>query len=210
MTTMTMMKTKMMRTSKSDFTKTCVRCALHRHRTQVVFGKGSKRSGIVICGEAPGKDEDRKGRPFVGRCGKILKAFLKSAGLRRKDVFITNACLCRPLNNRPPTKAELRACRPRLRRTIRQIAQGVLILGRSAARAVLNVDYPIWGVVYKKYGIPMVCLKHPGYLLHGHMIELEYYIKDFVSSIKTLQTINHYSFKRTNLELQIDLDVKDK
>lgn len=194
--------------SNKDFTKKCVRCSLHEHRTRVVFGRGDKYANIVICGEAPGRDEDRLGAPFVGRCGKLLNTMLKEAKLTRKKVFITNACLCRPLNNRPPTLAEIKACRPRLRNTLRQIGQGVIILGRSASKAVLGVSYPLWNTVYKKYGKPMVCLKHPGWFLKGHMIEFEYGVKDFVNAVKVIQSINKHSFRRTELSIDTDLDVK--
>jgi len=203
---MMMTMTKMRTMSNKDFTKKCVRCSLHKHRTKVVFGRGDKYTTIVIVGEAPGRDEDRLGAPFVGRCGKLLDTMLKEAKLTRKKVFITNACLCRPLNNRPPTLAEIKACRPRLRNTLRQIGAGAIILGRSASKAVLGIGYPLWNTVYKKYGKPMVCLKHPGWFLKGHMIEFEYGVKDFVNVVKVIQSINSYSFKRTELSIDTDLD----
>jgi uracil-DNA glycosylase len=206
----TTMKKRKMKTSKSDFTKTCVRCALHRHRTRVVFGKGSKRSGIVICGEAPGKDEDRKGRPFVGRCGKLLKTFLKSAGLRRKDVFITNACLCRPLNNRPPSEKEIKACRPRLLNTLRQLRGRCILLGLSASKAVLGIEHPVWGTVYRKYGLPMVCVKHPGWYLKGHMDYLAFGEKEFMNVVKSLLELDADTFKNLELDYSFDLDRKKR
>ena len=80
----------------------CTRCELSRSRRSVVFGEGSERARVVFVGEAPGEEEDRQGRPFVGRAGKLLDQMIERIGLNRKEVFICNVLKCRPPNNRDP------------------------------------------------------------------------------------------------------------
>ena len=80
----------------------CTKCILHETRSQTVFGRGSVCSDIMIVGEAPGKEEDQQGMPFVGRAGKLLNLFLESIGINRKSIFITNTVKCRPPDNRNP------------------------------------------------------------------------------------------------------------
>jgi uracil-DNA glycosylase family 4 len=88
----------------------CTKCRLSGKRTRVVPGVGSRSSGIVFIGEAPGKDEDLKGEPFIGRSGKLLDLALEEAGVRRTQVYISNLVMCRPPNNRRPRKDEIRTC----------------------------------------------------------------------------------------------------
>jgi len=88
----------------------CTKCRLSEKRTRVVPGIGSRRSGIVFIGEAPGKDEDLKGKPFVGRSGKLLDLVLEEMGVRRTHIYVSNLVMCRPPNNRRPRKDEIRTC----------------------------------------------------------------------------------------------------
>ncbi len=88
----------------------CKRCPLHKTRTHAVPGEGGFRRKIMLIGEAPGKNEDLQGRPFVGKAGKLLDEALLSAGLTREDVYITNVLKCRPPNNRDPTEQEITTC----------------------------------------------------------------------------------------------------
>ena len=85
----------------------CTKCILHETRHQTVFGRGSVCSDIMIVGEAPGKEEDQQGMPFVGRAGKLLNLFLESIGVNRKSIFITNTVKCRPPDNRNPMIEEI-------------------------------------------------------------------------------------------------------
>jgi DNA polymerase len=97
---------------------TCTDCKLCESRTQVVFGRGSLKPSLMIVGEAPGRDEDVNGIPFIGQAGQKLNKMLAYAGIRRDDIYITNAVLCRPPNNRDPEQDELDACKDRLNQQI--------------------------------------------------------------------------------------------
>lgn len=117
----------------------CRRCALCETRQHIVFGEGSAQAKIMVVGEAPGRDEDRSGRPFVGRAGKLLESWLSAAGLHREEVFIANVLKCRPPNNRDPFGPEVEACARFLRAQIRAVEPRLLVaLGRFAASALLG------------------------------------------------------------------------
>jgi uracil-DNA glycosylase family 4 len=96
----------------------CTKCELHKGRKNAVPGDGNVRTEIMFVGEAPGQEEDRQGRPFVGSAGKLLSQLLLSVGLRREDVYITNIVKCRPPENRPPRVGEISACSEYLERQI--------------------------------------------------------------------------------------------
>ena len=118
--------------------RTCTRCRLHETRTQAVPGEGDPSTEVVFVGEGPGFNEDRQGRPFVGRAGDLLVRLLGSIGWRREDVFITNVVRCRPPGNRDPLPDELTACDTYTQRQIEVLKPKVLVtLGRfSMARFV--------------------------------------------------------------------------
>lgn len=116
---------------------TCERCALSETRTNVVFGAGEHNADLMLVGEAPGAVEDREGRPFIGRSGRLLTRALAEAGIARKDVFITSMLKCRPPENRDPSTLEIEACRPWLEDQIRLIEPRVVAtLGNFATRAL--------------------------------------------------------------------------
>jgi len=111
----------------------CTRCDLARERTQVVVGVGPSTARVVFIGEAPGREEDRSGRPFVGRAGKLLDRLLASIDLDRDEIFITNIVACRPPGNRTPRAGEVRAHAPWLEEQLRLIDPDLIItLGRVA------------------------------------------------------------------------------
>jgi len=113
--------------------KNCRRCGLWKTRNKPVAGEGSLNPSVMFIGEAPGYNEDVQGRPFVGRAGTVFNELLKSIGLERKDVYITNIVKCRPPNNRDPFPEEIKACIPSLDRQIVIIRPGVIAaLGRLA------------------------------------------------------------------------------
>jgi uracil-DNA glycosylase len=113
--------------------RTCTRCRLHEGRTRAVPGEGHPSTEVVFVGEGPGLNEDRQGRPFVGRAGDLLVRLLASIGWRREDVFITNIVKCRPPENRDPEPDEIAACEPFLRRQLEALDPALVVtLGRHS------------------------------------------------------------------------------
>ncbi len=151
----------------------CTLCELHTSRTQTVFGVGNRDADWLVVGEAPGRDEDLQGEPFVGRAGQLLNAMLKAVGLAREQVYIANILKCRPPNNRDPRPEEVLCCEPYLMRQIALIRPRlILAVGRIAAQNLLKTDKPIGklrGRVHRlgDTGIPVVATYHPAYLLRS-------------------------------------------
>lgn len=117
----------------------CPLCKLTRTRKNAVPGEGQLAAKIMVVGEAPGRSEDDKGRPFVGAAGKILDEMLAKAGIQRSQVFITNVVKCRPPSNRVPEDDEVAACTPYLDRQIALIRPRIIcILGRTAYSSLLG------------------------------------------------------------------------
>ena len=113
--------------------RTCTRCRLAATRTLAVPGEGSPDTEVVFVGEGPGYNEDRQGRPFVGRAGDLLVKLLGSIEWRREDVFITNVVKCRPPDNRDPEPDEVAACAPYLRRQLEVLDPALVVtLGRHS------------------------------------------------------------------------------
>ncbi len=118
----------------------CTRCPLHATRTNAVPGEGSPDAKVVFVGEAPGRNEDLQGRPFVGAAGKLLTDLLASIGLSREEVFITNVVKCRPPNNRDPRPEEIEACLPFLKKQLEVIDPDVIVaLGRHSTLTLLKL-----------------------------------------------------------------------
>lgn len=151
----------------------CTRCALHKSRTQTVFGVGSPRADWMIIGEAPGQEEDRRGEPFVGRAGKLLDEMLRAVGLDRQKVFIANVLKCRPPNNRDPSAEEATSCRAYLDRQISLVAPKIILaVGKIAAQHLLQSDAPVGRLRGQKHRlgdarIPVIVTYHPAYLLRS-------------------------------------------
>ena len=117
----------------------CTKCELGKTRTNFVFGDGNPNADIMFIGEAPGKNEDLQGIPFVGRAGHILDECLAEIGLKRSDVYIANILKCRPPNNRDPLPEEIDTCTPYLKHQVELIKPKVIIsLGAYATRYCLN------------------------------------------------------------------------
>jgi uracil-DNA glycosylase len=117
----------------------CALCKLSRTRKNVVAGEGSCSAKVMLVGEAPGRQEDLEGKPFVGYSGRILDSALAKAGIKRSDVFITNVVKCRPPNNRRPESNELIACMGHLERQISLVSPKIIcILGSTAYRSLLG------------------------------------------------------------------------
>jgi DNA polymerase len=150
----------------------CRRCKLAPHRTQIVFGVGSPRARLVFVGEAPGRDEDLKGEPFVGRAGQLLTEIItKGMKLRREDVYIANVIKCRPPENRNPEPDEVASCEPFLIRQLGLIGPEVIVaLGKFAVQCLLRTKSPITqlrGRWYDYHGIRLMPTFHPAYLLRN-------------------------------------------
>jgi DNA polymerase len=147
----------------------CTRCALCETRTNVVFGEGSRDADLVFVGEAPGQDEDRSGRPFVGRAGQLLTKMIGAMGYQRDEVYIANVLKCRPPANRDPAADEVEKCRPYLLRQLDAIDPKVICaLGRHALRALTGYEGPIGRVRGRpmRFGDRIVVPTfHPAYLL---------------------------------------------
>ncbi len=149
----------------------CRRCALCTERRNIVFGVGNPRAQIVFVGEAPGREEDEKGEPFVGEAGRLLDRILFAMGLRREDVYICNVEKCRPPGNRDPLTEEIEACEPYLKRQLAAIRPSLIVaLGRFAAQTLLRDTTPITRLrgKWRQYeGIALMPTYHPAYLLRN-------------------------------------------
>jgi uracil-DNA glycosylase family 4 len=152
--------------------KNCTDCGLGKTRTKFVFGTGNPRARLMIVGEAPGRDEDLQGLPFVGAAGELLTRMLAAIDLdRKKHVFIANVLKCRPPDNRTPESAEILACVKILSDQIAIIKpKALLLMGRTAAHALLNTTESLGALRGKQHfvaGIPAYVTFHPAALLHN-------------------------------------------
>ena len=136
-----------------------------------MFGSGSTASKIVFIGEAPGREEDLQGLPFVGRAGQLLTKIIEAMGMRREDVYICNIIKCRPPNNRTPEADEIVACQPFLLERLRDIGpQFICALGGHATQTLLQTKEPISrqrGRFHDYHGIPLLPTFHPAFLLRN-------------------------------------------
>jgi DNA polymerase len=148
----------------------CTACALHKTRTQTVFGVGDERADWLFVGEAPGAEEDARGEPFVGQAGRLLDNMLAAIGLKRgKDVYIANILKCRPPGNRPPEPGEAAQCEPFLERQIALLQPKLIVaLGKTAANRLLRNEDSLGslrGRLHDLRGTPLLVTYHPAYLL---------------------------------------------
>ncbi len=150
---------------------TCTKCRLAGTRTNVVFGVGDPNADLMFVGEAPGRDEDLQGEPFVGRAGQLLTDIIKAMKLTREQVYIANVIKCRPPENRNPEPDELDACRPFIRRQVELIQPKVIVtLGRFALQSLLEKSYGIMatrGTWLDYNGVKVMPTFHPAYLLRN-------------------------------------------
>jgi len=149
----------------------CRRCKLHVTRKNIVFGTGNQRAHIVFVGEAPGRDEDIQGKPFVGQAGKLLDLMLEAINLKREEVYICNIIKCRPPGNRNPEKDEIEACGPFLTKQLEAIEPRIICaLGALAAHTLLKTKESISklrGVIHTYHGIRLIPTYHPAFLLRN-------------------------------------------
>ncbi len=149
----------------------CQRCGLAASRTQVAYGVGNPNARLVLVGEAPGREEDLKGEPFVGEAGQLLDRILLAMGMQREEVYLCNVLKCLPPNNRDPLPEEVATCEAFLIRQIAAIRPQVIIgLGCLAVHSLLKTKEPISrlrGEWQQYQGIPLMPTYHPDYLLRN-------------------------------------------
>ncbi|MBS3734732.1 MAG: uracil-DNA glycosylase [Phycisphaerae bacterium] len=137
--------------------KQCTRCGLCRGRNNVVFGEGDPDADLVFIGEAPGQEEDRQGRPFVGRAGELLTKMIQAMGLTREDVYIANVLKCRPPNNRTPGADEISACWDHLVAQLAVIRPKVIVtMGNPATKTMLDTSTGITRLRGRWQSLPMI------------------------------------------------------
>jgi DNA polymerase len=149
----------------------CTACGLSETRTQVVFGVGAFDADIMFVGEAPGRNEDLQGEPFVGAAGKLLDRLLGEIGIARDDVYIANVLKCRPPGNRDPKPEEIEACKGYLRRQLELVdPKVVMTLGNFATKLLLKRNVGITrlrGSIYPWWHRQLVPTFHPAAALRG-------------------------------------------
>jgi uracil-DNA glycosylase family 4 len=149
----------------------CTRCRLHEGRQSLVFGEGNPHAALVFVGEAPGREEDLQGRPFVGKAGELLTRIIEAIDLTRKEVYIANIVKCRPPQNRNPQPDEIRTCLPFLRKQLEAIRPKIICaLGTFAAQTLLETEERISllrGKFYAYQGARLMPTYHPAFLLRN-------------------------------------------
>tara|TARA_B100000949_G_C14202767_1_gene416725 strand:- start:85 stop:750 length:666 start_codon:yes stop_codon:yes gene_type:complete len=149
----------------------CTRCKLHSTRSNIVYGAGDPCAELMFVGEAPGRDEDQQGVPFVGRAGQLLTKIIEAIDLRREDVYIANVVKCRPPKNRNPEPDEIETCQPYLFAQIDAIQPKVVVaLGAFAVKTLLQSDESISklrGRTFDYRGAKLIPTFHPAYLLRS-------------------------------------------
>ncbi|MCI0532029.1 MAG: uracil-DNA glycosylase [candidate division Zixibacteria bacterium] len=149
--------------------KNCTKCRLHENRNKFVFGVGNPRADLMFIGEGPGREEDLRGEPFVGRAGQLLDKILASIGFDRKMVYIANMVKCRPPENRDPQTDEMDTCNPYLLKQIELIQPKIICaLGRISGQYLLSTTTSLSklrGKVHDYHGVKLIVTYHPAALL---------------------------------------------
>jgi DNA polymerase len=149
----------------------CTRCRLHEGRNHLVFGEGDPHADLCFVGEAPGREEDLQGRPFVGQAGELLTRIVEAIDLTRAEVYITNIVKCRPPHNRNPQPDEIQTCLHFLRKQLEAIRPKIICcLGTFAAQTILETEEKISilrGRFYAYQGALVMPTYHPAFLLRN-------------------------------------------
>ena len=180
----------------------CTKCELSKTRNNSVAGKGNFKSDVIFVGEAPGKNEDLKGEPFIGIAGKKLSIALKSAGITREEVYITNIVKCRPPNNRVPTTNERETCKDYLKKEIEIIKPKIIcILGNTAFGSLLDgkeiTKYR--GKIVRKDNQLYFLTVHPAATIYNQKL-IDVLKNDIEKLFKLIKELND------NKEIQIDIE----
>jgi len=159
---------------------TCRKCGLCETRTQTVFADGDPAARLMFVGEAPGRDEDAQGVPFVGRAGQLLNKMIAAIDMRREDVYICNVLKCRPPENRTPAPDEVEQCRPYLEQQIALVKPALICaLGLSAMQALLQTKASMGsmrGKTFEYRGVPLIPTYHPAALLRNPSLKHEAWV----------------------------------
>jgi DNA polymerase len=151
--------------------RACRFCPLHRLRTSAVPGEGNWEADLMFIGEAPGRDEDIQGRPFVGRAGQLLRKIIAAMKFREDEVYITNVVKCRPPENRVPHRDEVEACFPYLFRQLELIQPKVIVTLGMTPTGYFVPGRAAMGELRGKFGeykgIPVMPTFHPSYLIRN-------------------------------------------
>lgn len=172
----------------SEEMRKCTSCELWKGRTLVVTGEGPVGAKVMLIGEGPGADEDRTGRPFVGRAGKLLNGILEEVGLKREEIFIANCVKCRPPENRNPSVGEMKACKKWLDKQIEVVnPKLIVLLGRVALNNLLGEEKikDFRGRVIERQGRKYIVTYHPSAGLR-FPIKIKGKIKEDFEKIKEL------------------------
>jgi DNA polymerase len=172
-----------------DEVRKCTKCGLYKNRTNTVFGKGPIDADILIIGEAPGREEDIEGKPFVGAAGQKLDEMLSEAGIEVGKVFITNVVKCRPPGNRNPEPYEIMKCNPYLIKQIEVIKPKIIVLLGNVALSLVSGE--ISGItktrgkklIYMSY--PAIPTFHPAYVVRNPSSE-KTVVQDFKQVIRSI------------------------
>lgn len=180
-----------------DMIHECTKCSLCHSRNKFVFGVGHPKADILFVGEAPGRDEDLQGEPFVGRAGQLLDKMLAAIEFSRDDIYIANILKCRPPDNRDPLPEESEQCLPHLAEQIRLIRpKFICALGRVAAQILLDTKSPLSklrGKFYDLAGARMLATFHPAALLRNPNFK-----RDAWEDLKLLRRTYDESMGRTS------------
>jgi uracil-DNA glycosylase family 4 len=152
----------------------CPRCDLALSRTNVVVGDGPAGAKVMLIGEAPGKNEDKQGKPFVGAAGRILNSLLEKGNVDRSTVYITNVVKCRPPGNRPPKKDEIEACSVYMKKQLEVIAPKIIVLlGKTAAESYLGRKVSMGnehGKPFEHQGRKVIITYHPASVIYNRKL----------------------------------------
>jgi len=180
-------------------TENCSLCQLSGHRSQVVFGEGVLGKGLMVVGEGPGQDEDKQGRPFVGRAGRLLDLILESGGFSREtNTYIANIVKCRPPGNRTPVPGEREACKPYLLEQIRLAEPKIMVLlGATAIQGLIDANAKIGasrGRWLDWQGIQIMPTYHPAALLRNPNLKAAVWedMKMVIDKYRELVDPEHY------------------
>jgi len=175
-----------------DTAMSCTACRLSETRTNVVFGVGDPEARLMLVGEAPGKNEDLQGEPFVGAAGQLLDELLSGIGVARHDVYIANVLKCRPPGNRDPKEDEIDSCKGYLREQIRMIRPDVVVtLGNFATKLLVPTEMGITRMRGRRIdwwlGATLIPTFHPAAALRGRPQVREEMAEDFALVAKVLE-----------------------
>lgn len=172
----------------------CTRCGLHKHRKNIVFGRGDANAALMFVGEAPGEDEDEQGLPFVGKAGQLLDQMIVAMGWSPETVYIANILKCRPPENRYPTPREVSICAKFVRQQIGAIKPAVLVtLGNLATKTLLDETRGIMSIRgnWRRWEqIPVMPTYHPAFVLRQPSAKRPLW-KDAQAVVARLKSLGH-------------------